>query len=57
MNDSSIVMKLIKYYKELDSPAGIAFGVPSWKLINIGQSWDGWPKIYYLELLRASEGS
>jgi hypothetical protein len=27
------------------------------KLSNVGQSLDGWPKIYYLELLRASEGT
>jgi hypothetical protein len=26
------------------------------KLSNVGQSLDGWPKINYLELLRASEG-
>jgi hypothetical protein len=30
------------------------FGVRS---RNVGQSLDGWPKIYYLELLRASEGT
>jgi hypothetical protein len=27
------------------------------KLSNVGQSLDGRPKIYYLELLRASEGT
>jgi hypothetical protein len=31
--------------------------VQSRKLSKIGQSLDGWPKIYYLELLRASEGT
>jgi hypothetical protein len=41
-------------YEELDGPAVSALGVRSWKLSNIGQSSDGWPKIYYLEL-RASE--
>jgi hypothetical protein len=28
-----------------------------WKLSNVGQSLDGWPKVYYLELLRASGGT
>jgi hypothetical protein len=32
-------------------------GVRSRKLSNVGQSLDGWPKIYYIELLRASEGT
>jgi hypothetical protein len=32
------------------------FGVRPRKL-NVGQSLDGLPKIYYLELLRASEGT
>jgi hypothetical protein len=31
--------------------------VRSWKLSNAGQSLDGWPKIYYLEFLRASDGT
>jgi hypothetical protein len=36
-----------------------ALGVRSRKLSNAlnGQSWDGWPKPYHLELLRASEGT
>jgi hypothetical protein len=33
------------------------FGVRSWKLSNVGQSLNGWPNMYYLELLRASEGA
>jgi hypothetical protein len=33
------------------------FGVRSRKLSNVGQSLNGCPKIYYLELLRASEGT
>jgi hypothetical protein len=40
---------------ELDGPAVSALGVRSRKLSNIGRSFDRWPKIYYLELLRASE--
>jgi hypothetical protein len=35
----------------------VRFGMRSRKLSNVGQSLDGWPKIYYLELLRASEGT
>jgi hypothetical protein len=35
----------------------LRFGERSQKLSNVGQSLDGWPKIYYLELLRASEGT
>jgi hypothetical protein len=41
---------------ELDGPA-VHFGVWSWKLSNVGRSLDGWPKIYYIELLRASQGT
>jgi hypothetical protein len=33
----------------------VRFGVRSRKLSNDGQSLDGWPKMYYLELLRAVE--
>jgi hypothetical protein len=33
------------------------FGVRSRKLSNVGQLLEGWSKIYYLELLRASEGT
>jgi hypothetical protein len=35
----------------------VHFGVRSRKLSNVGQSLDRWPKIYYLELLRASEST
>jgi hypothetical protein len=35
----------------------VRFGVRSRKLSNVGQSLDVCPKIYYLELLRASEGT
>jgi hypothetical protein len=41
--------------KELDGPAVSALSVQSCKLSNVGRSSDGWPKIYYLELLHASE--
>jgi hypothetical protein len=33
------------------------FGVRLRKLGNVGQLLDGWPKVYYLELLRAWEGT
>jgi hypothetical protein len=33
------------------------FDVRSQKLSNVSQSLDGWPKIYYFELLRPSEGT
>jgi hypothetical protein len=39
------------------APRSVRFGVWSRKLSNVGQALDGWPKIYYLELLRASEGT
>jgi hypothetical protein len=45
--------------EELGGRAVSALGVRLRKLstgLN-GQSWDGLPKIYYLELLRASEGT
>jgi hypothetical protein len=35
----------------------IALSMGSWKLNNVDRSSDGWPKIYYLELLRASEST
>jgi hypothetical protein len=35
----------------------VRFGVRPRKLSNIGHSLDGWPKINYLELLRALEGT
>jgi hypothetical protein len=38
-------------------PPSVRFDVRSRKLSNVGQSLDGWPKIYNLELLRASEGT
>jgi hypothetical protein len=46
-------------HEELDSPAVSALGVRLRKLSNAhnGQSWDGWPKPYHLELFRASEGT
>jgi hypothetical protein len=37
------------------APWSVCFGVRSRKLSNVDQSLDGWPNIYYLELLRASE--
>jgi hypothetical protein len=42
-------------YEELDSLAVNALGMRSWELNNVHQSSD--VKIYYLELLRASEGT
>jgi hypothetical protein len=39
------------------APRSVSLGVRSRKLSNIGQSLDGLPKIYYLELFRASEGT
>jgi hypothetical protein len=42
--------------EELDSPAFSMLGVQLWKLSNIDRSSDGWLKIYYLKLLRVSEG-
>jgi hypothetical protein len=39
------------------APRSVRFGVQSRKLSNVGQSLDGWPKIYFLELLRSSEGT
>jgi hypothetical protein len=35
----------------------VRFGVRSWKLSNVGQSLNGSPKINYLELFHASEGT
>jgi hypothetical protein len=51
--------KLYKYVTLKCSMArrSVRFGVRSRKLINVGQSLDGWPIIYYLELLCASEGT
>jgi cellulose synthase/poly-beta-1,6-N-acetylglucosamine synthase-like glycosyltransferase len=39
------------------APRSVRFGMRSRNVSNVGQSLDGWPKIYYLELLRASEGT
>jgi hypothetical protein len=44
-------------FEELDSPVVSTLGVRSRKLSNIGRSSNGWQNIYYLELLRASEGT
>jgi hypothetical protein len=38
------------------APQSVRFGVRSRKLSNVGQSLDGSPTIYYLELLHVSEG-
>jgi hypothetical protein len=56
----SYVLIQIKYcinMRRSMAPQLVRFGVRSWKLSNVGQSLDGWPKIYYLELHRASEGT
>jgi hypothetical protein len=39
------------------APLLLRFGVRSRKLSNVGQSLGEWPKNYYLELLRALEGT
>jgi hypothetical protein len=39
------------------APRSVPFGVRSRKLSNVGQWLDGLPKIYYLEFLRAAEGT
>jgi hypothetical protein len=39
------------------APRSVHFGVQSWEIRNVGQSLVGGPKIHYLELLRASEGT
>jgi hypothetical protein len=39
--------------EELEGPAVSALCIRSRKLSNVGQSLDGYSKIYYLELLRA----
>jgi hypothetical protein len=39
------------------APRSVRFDVRPRKLSNVGRSLDGWPKIYYVELLRASEGT
>jgi hypothetical protein len=36
------------------APRSMRFGVRSRKLSSVHQSLDGWPKLYYLELLRVS---
>jgi hypothetical protein len=43
--------------EELDDAAVCVLNVRSWKPSNVGRSSVGRPKIYYLELLRASEGT
>jgi hypothetical protein len=43
--------------EEFDVPVVSALAVRSRKLSNVGRSSDGWPKIYYLELLLALEGT
>jgi hypothetical protein len=39
------------------APWSVRCGVQLRKLSNFSQSLDGWPKIYYFELLRVSKGS
>jgi hypothetical protein len=48
----SICTAKASLYVQLDGPT--RFGEWSRKLSNFGQSLDGCPKIYYLELLRDS---
>jgi hypothetical protein len=47
----------IRITRSTMAPRSVHIGVRSRKLSNVGQSLDGWPKMYYLELLRASEGT
>jgi hypothetical protein len=63
-NTADVTGALDKHYliqsniwKNSIAPWSVHFGVRSRKLSNIGRSLDAWPKIYYLELLRASEGT
>jgi hypothetical protein len=49
--------RVIRNMRSLMAPRSVHFGVRSRKLSNVGQSWDGWLKMYYVELLRASEGT
>jgi hypothetical protein len=49
-----IFINIIKLKSPMD-PRSMRFGEWSRKLSNVGQSLDRWPKMYYLELLRASE--
>jgi hypothetical protein len=39
------------------APWSVRLGVRSRKLSNVVQSSNGWPKVYYLELLHASKGT
>jgi hypothetical protein len=55
---------IIQYHRDYSFPTGssisprsVRFGVRSQKWSNVGQSLDGWPKINYLEQLRAWEGT
>jgi hypothetical protein len=52
-----IIIGPTKSQEELDGRAVSALGARSRNLSNVGRSSDGWPEIYYLELLRASEGT
>jgi hypothetical protein len=54
-----VLVSLFTIYNERSSmaPRSVHFGMWSRMLSNVGQSWDEWPKIYYLELLRASDGT
>jgi hypothetical protein len=56
VNNFSNILPTFRYSKQKIrrssmAPRSVRFGVRSWKLSNINSSLDGWPKIYYLELL------
>jgi hypothetical protein len=47
----------LPYRRSWIAPRSVRFGVRSRKLRNVGRSLNGYPKMSYLELLRASEGT
>jgi hypothetical protein len=49
------IIPKLHYTPEAEEALDGPFSVRSRKLSNIGWSSDGWPKIYYLELRRASQ--
>jgi hypothetical protein len=56
-NLSKIFFYLSKSLRSSMVSRSVRFGVRTRKLSYVGQSLDGWPKINYLEFLRASEGT
>jgi hypothetical protein len=54
---SGIKRELYVCMRSSMAPRSVRFGLRSQKLSNVGQSLDGWSKIYYLELLCILEGT